>query len=263
MNLTRRNGLILGATSFLSATMGVRAEEIDGIGPNRGIVKRGWNGKQTCDNSAVPTSTIETRLSLPSDFVGPKCGMLEDSYEGPYFTCAPAPGKDISYGEVGQPLTVALRLIDGNCQPIPNGTVDIWACNATGYYSGYSNSPDDFPPLVRALLFGHVEPDLNRRFCRGALRTDADGIAEFDTIYPGFYYSQPIHLHFKVHVNGKNLLTSQGIFSEDLNEKIMQLKPYNAPRPIKRTVKETGFPRFHVSERGNRLLATLDLIVPT
>ena len=93
--------------------------------------------------------------------------------------------------------------------------------------------------------------------------THADGIAEFDTIYPGFYYGQPIHVHFKVHVGGKSLLTSQANFSEDWNVKVLQTPPYNAPRPIKRNTRKSGFPIMNVVERNNQLLATLDLVVPS
>ncbi|EFO30450.1 intradiol ring-cleavage dioxygenase [Roseibium sp. TrichSKD4] len=263
MSITRRQGLILGASGLLGLTKFATASEMDGIGPNRGVLDKAWRGKQTCINTDVPVSAIDTRISQSQDFGESTCQMLEDSFEGPYFTCAPTPGKDITYGEPGMPLTVAIRLIDGNCQPIPGGVVDIWACNASGYYSGYGFSPDESPPMVRAIMFGHIEPDRAQRFCRGALRTDADGIAEFDTVYPGFYYSQPIHIHFKAHVSGKNLLTSQANFSEGINEQVMQTSPYSGPRPIKRSVKNTGFLKFKVQERGGRLLAVLDLAVPT
>lgn len=262
MIITRRQALLMPVAGIIG-TYSSAAAASDGVGPNRGIVSRAWRGKQTCENASVPVSEIPTRLSTPNDFVGSGCKMIEDSFEGPYFTCAPAPGKDISYGEQGQKLSIALRLIDGNCQPIPNGVVDVWACNATGHYSGYGFSPDESPPMFRAIMFGHIEPDREQRFCRGALLTDADGIAEFDTIYPGFYYGQPIHVHFKAHVGGKNLLTSQANFSENWNEKIMKTAPYNADRPIRRNTKTSEFPIMKVVERNNQLLATLDLVVPT
>lgn len=263
MNLTRRQSLALTAAGLVGAGVGPAAAETDGVGPNRGVVESGWRGKQTCDNASVPVSDIATRLSAPGDFTGGGCQMIEDSHEGPYFTCAPAPGKDISYGESGQALSVAMRLVDGNCQPIPGGVVDIWACNATGHYSGYRFSPDESPPMLRAILFGHIEPDRDARFCRGALRTDADGIAEFDTIYPGFYYGQPIHVHFKAHVDGKSLLTSQANFSEAWNERVMATAPYNAARPISRNTKPSGFQNMQIVERGDRLVAVMDLVVPT
>lgn len=263
MKLTRRKWLALGTTGLASLATAARAEYSDGVGPNRGIEERGKRGKQTCTNTSVPLSDASTRISLPEDFDGSACEMIADSFEGPYFTCAPTETRNIAKGQAGRPLIVALRLIDKDCQPVPDGVVDIWACNADGYYSGYSNNPDKMPPMIRAILFGHIKPDTEDRFCRGALRTDADGIAEFNTVYPGYYYGQPIHLHFKAHVNGKNLLTSQANFPESWNRKILESEPYNAKRPIERNVEQSGFPLMKVIERGEHLVAVLDLAVPS
>ena len=237
--------------------------QVDGIGPNRGIAERKGRGKQTCKNTDVLLSDIKNRLSVPDDFGAGSCEMTKDSFEGPYFTCTPATGKDISGAKEGQPLIVAMRLIDENCQPIPNGVVDIWSCDALGHYSGYNSDPNKMPPLVRIVLFGHLKPNTEERFCRGALRTDADGIAEFSTIYPGYYYGVPIHIHFKAHVDGKNLLTSQANFSEAWNAHIMKTAPYNAPRPIERKIGDQEFPQLKVIERNKQLLAVLDLVVPS
>lgn len=266
MELKRRQALIASASALLGACTTTRlgsSVAADGVGPNRGLLKKAFRGKQTCDNSSVPLSEMANRLATPEDFSGVTCQMEEDSHEGPYFTCAPAPGKEIAMGQTGQPLTVAMRLLDSDCQPIPGGVVDIWSCNATGHYSGYSSDPDEPPPMVKAILFGHIKPDEAPRFCRGALQTDEDGIAEFDTVYPGFYYGVPIHIHMKAHVNGKNLLTTQANLPEEINDRVMQLPPYSDPRPITRSTKSTGFSIMNVQERGDRLLATLDLMVPS
>lgn len=261
MDLKRRRYIAL-CTLGLLGTSRVMANSIDGVGPNRGIAESSFRGKQTCINTEVLESDITTRIATVDDFGANTCNMIEDSFEGPYFTCTPSSGKDIALAQAGKPLTIAMRLVDGNCNPIPNGVVDIWACNADGYYAGYSNDPNKRPPMVRAILLGHFKPDTEERFCRGALRTDADGIAEFNTVYPGFYYGQPIHVHFKVHVDGKNTLTSQANFSEEWNERIMKLSPYNAPRSIVRNTKKSGFPLFRIVERGDHLVAVLDLVVP-
>ncbi len=262
MNIKRRQFLALGGIGLLGTSCAAVANKIDGIGPNRGIAERTFRNKHTCVNSDVLESDISTRLSKPDDFGNSACKMIEDSFEGPYFTCTPSTGKDIATGQAGQPLTMALRLVDQDCKPIPNGVVDIWACNADGYYAGYSNDPNEMPPIVRAVLFGHVKPDTEDRFCRGALRTDADGIAEFNSVYPGFYYGQPIHVHFKAHVDGKNLLTTQANFPEDWNQKVMKLAPYNKPRTIERNAKSSGFPIMSVMERAGQMLAVLDLMLP-
>ncbi len=263
MNLTRRQYLaMMSSLGLLGGSRALMADNIDGVGPNRGIAERAFRGKQTCTNSNVFESDITTRISSPDDFGTNSCNMIEDSFEGPYFTCAPSTGKDIAIAQAGQPLIIAMRVVDGNCNPIANAVVDIWACNADGYYAGYSNDPDKRPPMVRAILFGHLKPDTETRFCRGALRTDANGIAEFNTVYPGFYYGQPIHVHFKAHVDGKNLLTSQANFSEEWNERIVNLPPYNKARSLKRNTKQGGFPEMGLLERGDHLVAVLDLVVP-
>lgn len=263
MNKERRQYLALGGLSLLGAGCATAASRIDGVGPNRGVLEQGARGKQTCLNTEVLSSDIETRLSSPEDFndVG-TCNLIEDSFEGPYFTCSPSTGRDIAQQQAGQSLAIAMRLVDNNCNPISNGVVDMWSCNADGYYAGYSNDPDKRPPMLKAMLFGHLKPDTEDRFCRGALRTDADGIAEFNSVYPGYYYGQPIHVHFKAHVNGKNLLTSQANFSEEWNERIMTTAPYNKTRPVKRNTGQTRFPNMRVMERGDKLLAVLDLVVP-
>lgn len=263
LKVSRRESLILTAGMALSAcTAGREVAVQDGVGPNRGVLAKTFRGKQTCDNSAVPVFDVTDRLSAASDFGAEQCQMMDDSFEGPYFTCTPATGRDIAAGQSGQPLTVALRLVDSHCNPIPQGVVDIWACNAEGHYSGYSFSPNERPPMARAVLFGHIKPDQDERFCRGALQTDQDGIAEFDTVYPGFYWGQPIHIHFKAHVDGRNLMTTQANLPESFNERVMKSAPYSEPRPIVRSTKATGFPIMRMQERGGRLLATLDLVVP-
>lgn len=262
MSESRRSILRSSLAGLVGWTGLVKAEPIDGVGPNRGIASRTLRGKQTCVNDAVPRSDAVGRLSMPGDFRGDGCTMVADSHEGPFFTCAPAVGRQIAVGRPGQALTVAFRLIDSSCRPIPGGVVDTWACDAHGNYSGYSYNPDETPPMVRAILFGHVKPDRDERFCRGALVTDEQGIAEFDTVYPGFYSGVPIHIHFKAHVHGKNLLTSQANLPESWNERIMNMAPYNRPRPISRDRSETGFPKMRIVERAGRLLAVLDLVVP-
>lgn len=265
MEINRRQALIVSASALVGACATGRSGisvAADGVGPNRGVVKHAFRGKQTCDNTGIPVSDIASRLATPDDFSGDVCQLEKDSHEGPYFTCAPATGKDIAPDQDGQNLTVAMRLLNKDCQPISGGVIDIWSCNATGHYSGYSSDPDKRPPMVKAIVFGHIKPDESPRFCRGALTTDEDGIAEFNTVYPGYYYGVPIHIHMKAHVAGENLLTTQANLPEEVNQRVMQTEPYVAPRPITRSTKQTGFPIMRVQERGDRLLATLDLIVP-
>lgn len=220
----------------------------------------------SCDNTSVAFSDVAGRLAAVSDFnFAGRCVMLENSIEGPYFTCVSAVnGKNIIGRLSGQPLTVALRVLDTNCNPVPGAVVDVWSCGPDGRYSGYDVSPD-----IRVVPGGgsRHEPTNAERFARGVLRTDAEGIVEFDTIYPGFYAGRSVHIHFKVHVGNKAYLTHQAHLPEEVNERIMRLTPYNAPRPIKRVLNMEDtrlgiFPTFKVIDRGSHLLAVLNVGLP-
>jgi protocatechuate 3,4-dioxygenase beta subunit len=103
---------------------------------------------------------------------------------------------DITEGKSGLPLKLRIAVTDtATCQPLANAAVDIWHCDARGYYSGVSGeNPGD----------GETTGDdnLDTTFLRGLQLTDDNGIAEFTTIYPGWYTGRATHIHMKVHVGG-------------------------------------------------------------
>lgn len=135
--------------------------------------------------------------------------------------------------------------------------IDIWRCDASGIYSGYNLGVDE--PIAGAR---HTQPDNSERACRGALRTDKDGIAEFNTIYPGYYVERATHIHFKAHIGNRSFLTNQAYLPEEINEAIYRLTPYNAPRKAQRilnTDENWSVPTMKIIERKNALLAVLNL----
>ena len=110
---------------------------------------------------------------------------------------------DITEGVVGHPLRLGLRVVDASCQPVPNAKVEIWHTDSTGDYSAYIDNgggKDDGPGTT---------------FCRGTQTVNADGIAEFLTIYPGWYSGRAVHVHLRVHVGDNIALTSQLFFNDD------------------------------------------------
>lgn len=207
------------------------------------------------------------RITAIVDFVGiGNCKLSRSSVEGPYFICADTKNAhNIAEGFAGTPLTLALRVTDHECTPLPGAVVDAWQCDARGNYSGHAVNPDNPPRVNRD---DPREPDSPTRFLRGVPATDADGIVEFDAIYPGFYNRRAIHTHYKVHLGNTAYLTSQALYPEEWNEKIVANPVHGEGRRTNRVLNandnigRTGV-LFNVSERGNRLLATINLAIQT
>jgi protocatechuate 3,4-dioxygenase beta subunit len=262
MNHTRRNILTLSALPALStlSACGLGLKTDRSGASNRVVAERSLMlGTLSCDNSAVALSDAATRLATPADFEGSsQCSMIKDSFEGPFFYCTNPNNAEIARGKEGIPLVVALRALDAaTCRPLANAVIDIWHCDASGLYSGYTLGVDEPIASVR-----HAQPDNSDRFCRGTLRTDSEGIAEFRTIYPGYYVTRATHIHFKAHIGNRAFLTNQAYLPEELNDATYRLAPYNGPRKAKRILNSDegwSIPEMKIIERDQWRLGVLNL----
>ncbi len=262
MNNSRRTILRLGAMPalgvFSACGIGLKTEQSGD--PNRRVAKTAlMSGSLSCDNANVPLSDATNRISTIADFdTSSQCAMIKNSFEGPFFYCTNSNDADIAKGEAGVPLLVALRAMDAStCKPLANTVIDIWHCNANGLYSGYGLGMDQSIGQVR-----HAEPITTERACRGALRTDKDGIAEFRTIYPGYYVERATHIHFKAHIGNQCYLTNQAYLPEETNDAIYRLAPYNGPRKQKRLLNSDenwAIPTMKIIERNQVRMAVLNL----
>jgi len=67
-------------------------------------------------------------------------------------------------------------------------------------------------------------------FLRGFQRTDANGKATFQTIYPGWYQGRAVHIHFKIRTDpdeGAGFeFTSQLFFDDDLSRSVFSTGVY-------------------------------------
>lgn len=132
--------------------------------------------------------------------------------------------------------------------------MNFWHCNATGSYSSFTGiSPDTpFPTLLSELDITDFEigtTDLHTddtTFLRGMWPTDANGMMEMKTIFPGFYTARAIHIHVQVFTDwtlenngtlhsGNLVNTGQVYFDEELESQIMALEPYASHTTIERT----------------------------
>ena len=154
----------------------------------------------------------------------PACIVRPAETEGPYFVDEMLNRSDIRIdptdGSVkdGVPLRLKFRVSEigtDTCTPLEGAQVDIWHCDALGVYSDVS------------------DPGFNtkgQKWLRGYQVTDADGTAEFLTIYPGWYQGRTVHIHFKIRTdpasNSGYEFTSQLFFDDTLTDKIDTLEPY-------------------------------------
>ncbi|MFC9242744.1 intradiol ring-cleavage dioxygenase [Streptomyces sp. NPDC057136] len=182
--------------------------------------------------------------------------------EGPYYVPGdgePLQRKDIADGRPGVPLRLRITVLSADQgAPVDGAVVDVWHCDALGYYSGYlAHDPDTLPTMDET---GHVPPSDVSRFLRGCQPTGADGAAEFDTVYPGWYFTRSIHIHVKVLVDGQEVYTGQLYLPEKYNEAIEAFPPYNQHTTLERLPNEDDL--VYRTVGGEDLLLDVHAVVP-
>jgi protocatechuate 3,4-dioxygenase beta subunit len=146
------------------------------------------------------------------------CTLTPAKTEGPYFVDERLNRSDIRIdpvdGSVQDGVKLALRFVvvrsDGDCAPVSGAQVDIWHANASGLYSDVAANGTT----------GH-------KYLRGYQVTDADGVADFVTVFPGWYTGRAIHIHFKIR-NGDLEFTSQLFFEDATTAQVLTDDAYSA-----------------------------------
>jgi protocatechuate 3,4-dioxygenase beta subunit len=145
------------------------------------------------------------------------CVLAPELTEGPYYIDGEKIRRNITEGRPGAPLTLRLAVVNAStCKPIKGASVDIWHADAGGVYSGFGAGSG------------------NRTFMRGVQKTDATGIATFQTVYPGWYQGRTVHIHVKVHVGGNVVHTGQLFFNDAVTDAVYRRTPYSK-RPNRTT----------------------------
>ena len=143
------------------------------------------------------------------------CVLTSKQVEGPFFVAAPN-RSNVKEDRQGKDLNLKLQIVRmSDCSPIEGAIVEIWHCDAEGVYSGYPEelAHDIWKTFTLIGMKGErVDPLNEKRFLRGAQLTDANGIVEFETIFPGWYEPRAPHIHFKIIAGDRDYLTSQFYF---------------------------------------------------
>jgi protocatechuate 3,4-dioxygenase beta subunit len=155
--------------------------------------------------------------------------------EGPYYREARPARRDVVEDRDGIALQLGIRLARDGETPLRDASVEIWQCDALGRYSGFP--PPDSSIVVTAETAPRGEYLAGQTFLRGRQTTDAVGMVEFLTIYPGWYPGRTVHIHVMVRADDA-VLTSQLYFPDEVSDQVLARAPY-AERPGRDTTNAT------------------------
>ncbi|KAI0814395.1 Intradiol ring-cleavage dioxygenase [Xylaria sp. FL0064] len=208
--LARDNAAVVGARSLGSCSNSAasqalkarsiqrRAEAVKNIRQKRGIKAQAKKGKRTLEDLEAyeainhnMTGSVSYDMFTPLENVfsaNTSCILAPYVTDGPYYVVGEKLRSNVKEAEYsdGVDLFLEVQYIDVNtCEPIPSMAIDIWNCNATGFYAGVESG----------------QGGLNTTFLRGIQLTDYDGVASFETIFPGHYDGRAPHTHLLAHTN--------------------------------------------------------------
>jgi len=176
------------------------------------------------------------------------CVLAPIVTEGPYYHIHGHPiRQNMAEWQLGIPFLMDIGVIDvDTCEPVPNVLVDLWHANATGHYAGHG---DPAPHLINelpqvggarsGLLSAFPRGNDHETFLRAAWPTDKNGVAQFTSIFPGYYTGRATHVHVRIHTEwtqlphnnsfsiGTMAYTGQLFVDDDINIQVDKLNPYS------------------------------------
>lgn len=254
LRVTRRRALSIGGTLGLGGFLAACGS--DG-GGSAGATS---TTTATVETTAGTTATVQPSSTAAADVVAlldraATCTLAQEETQGPYWFDVDSIRSDVREDRPGMRLELALRVQDmaqckagGEAAPVANAVVEIWHCDAGGSYSGFESGAmggpgGGAPPEGGGPPSGSGSGETSDgsysqgdseattsddgTYLRGAQATDRNGVAQFTTIYPGWYQGRTVHIHLKVHVDKRTVLTTQLYFDEALNDAVFATAPYD------------------------------------
>ncbi|KAH6656539.1 Intradiol ring-cleavage dioxygenase [Truncatella angustata] len=209
-----------------------RAETVEALRQKRGIKTRrdlesvlNTDHNQTAKGYDLDTPIAELFATNKS------CVLTPEGESGPYYVAGEYIRTDLAEAEAGIPVHYDFQILDATtCEPISGAYYEIFNCNTTGVYSGTTNGGNGNTADVSVL---------DATWLRGIQPTDEDGVAQFDTLFPGHYGGRATHIHTILHANATardngtifDLSAShigQVFWDQSVRDQVELLEPYNA-----------------------------------
>jgi len=166
--------------------------------------------------------------AMPTGLDALQCIVTPAMTEGPFFVEEELNRSNLLMGEtdaasvnaVPLQLVIGIFQVSGTmCKPLSGVQVDIWHANAVGMYSDVASG------LVQSV------DTRGKKYLRGYQISDEQGIVRFDTIYPGWYRSRAIHIHFKLRMLDSSVsareFIGQMFFDEATNTAVLAKAAYS------------------------------------
>ncbi|KAF5017803.1 hypothetical protein F66182_10243 [Fusarium sp. NRRL 66182] len=220
----------LKARGVASRNISRRTAQIAKARAKRGLKKRDLD--TVLGTSHNKTEMGYTPCTSPATlFAGiNSCVLTPEVTQGPYYVAGEYVRENIIEDQEGLNILLDYQVIDvETCDPVPNVYLEMWHCNATGVYSGIVSSGNGD---------SSDDSNINNTWLRGIMKTDSDGVAQFESIFPGHYTSRATHIHIMVHTNATLLANhtlgsenyashvGQSFFDQDLITQVETLEPY-------------------------------------
>lgn len=171
-------------------------------------------------------SAVRIPAALAAQPEAGACLLMPETVEGPFYVDPHLVRADIREDRTGLPLALRLRVIEsGPCTPLSRARVDVWHADAQGLYSGYDGQGDSRRISTRG-----------QAFLRGTQFSDGEGWAGFQTVYPGWYAGRATHVHFKVFLDTRTLVTGQMYLPDATNAEVYGTDPAYGGRDTKRRI---------------------------
>ncbi|KAJ5917227.1 hypothetical protein N7466_010781 [Penicillium verhagenii] len=192
----------LHARQLAKRNIARRAEKVKALRKQRGVTANPQKWRR--DLAALEkweainhnkTDILNYSAATPESVVfsaNTSCILTPTVTDGPYYVWGEVIRENVKEELYSDGVDVALEVqyIDINtCRPVPGALVDIWQANATGVYSGISESGN------------YASDGWDSTYLRGIQQTNQDGVVNFDTIFPGHYEDRATHTHLLTHLN--------------------------------------------------------------
>jgi len=220
------------------------------------------------------------------------CVTAPEVIEGPYYINDELIRQDMREDQPGIPLEMDIGVLDTvTCEPLSGVFIELWSCNATGFYGGYTTAPilgpppnGTAPPTSSAPGSSSTAPPPgvpgapvgfltdNSTWLRGGWPTNENGMVGLTTIYPGYYEGRSIHVHVMVHHNwtandngtlvshsGTVQHTGQFFFNDRWSDKVLNTTAYQN-NTNNRTYNDQDFIFAQEASGGNTAYVELELV---